>query len=144
MLDEPHAYVTGVTRPGDVKLVIFLSAGIYARWMREVGFPFFLRGLYEARPDKHEEFERMQEDHLSRVQEHVVLVVLARVIGTDGLLPSDALETYLHDEWGLAEVPHEVERYFPVVLLHDVPAKIRERYEAGDIRPHRFTWESAP
>ncbi len=144
MFADPHAYSTGAVRPGAVELVIFLPPGVYAQWMREVGFPFHLRDLYDARPDQREMFERQQEDHLSKVQEHLALVVMARVIGTGELLPSADLEAYLRAEWGLDEVPYEVESLFPFVLLHDVPAEIRELHEAGDIHPHEFTWEPGP
>lgn len=144
MLDEPHAYPTGAARTGDVELVIFLPPGVYARWMREVGFPFHLRDLYEDHPDQHEEFERRQEDHLSKVQEHLALVALARVVGADSLLPSADLQAHLRAEWGLGEVPYEVEHLFPFVLLHDIPTRVRELYEAGGIHPHEFTWEPGP
>lgn len=144
MLSEPRAYPTRDTRPGSVETVIFLPPGVYVRWMREVGFPFHLRDLYEARPDKREEFERRQEDHLSKVQEHLTLVALARVADADELLRSADLEAYLLKEWGLDEVPYEVERLFPFVLLHGVPARLRELHEAGALRPHEFVWEPGP
>jgi hypothetical protein len=142
LISEPHACLTGAVRPGDVEVVVFLPPGFYARWMREVGFPRYLRYLYEAHPEHRNDFKKMQEDHLSRLEEHVALVIMARVVDSEDLLTSDSLEPYLHAEWGLAEIPYETERYFPVVLLRDVPAKIQELYQAGDIRPYEFPWES--
>src|SRR5215210_9368237 len=48
LTDEPHAYPTGATRPGDVELAVFLPAGVYVRYCREFVLPQELREFHEA------------------------------------------------------------------------------------------------